>query len=403
MPDQFEDALLKIIKTFSPKEREQLKPKGKYWFVLKTIDHFGTRKFSLKSLAKCTQNQETAEKPKADELAIILDKLVASQLAIKDKNGSYRIHQISAEALEEAFGFVWKPRAGKTNFVKYLSCRKQRVMIWYSLYQGHQINAEEAHEVSGYPTKTIEKLLVTLQKENLVKKIVHGPKESYNVQDEKKLFQKLLVEYSSARVDLEPIIIELMHRYDRFSGAQIRRDLEYMGYYRDKSYIYKQFRKLEKKKIIRNTGITEKVRGGSYNEYYKFTYEVLTDFKEQVKSAILETINKSDLKDSIQKEFFDRITQIEPHLMWLFLTDLQYIVYHYKDQINSLPIWEQLIKNLPKEKVERINKEFTSTSSKEEFGKRLTRISRELKLSPFIVSMIYLTCDGNSVHQHTIN
>ena len=402
MPDQFEDALLKIIKTFSPKEYALLKPNGKYWIILKAIDDFGTRKFSLKSLEKCAQNQETAEKPNADELVTILNRLVESQLAIKDKTGSYRIHQISAEALEEAFGFVWKPRAGKTGFIKYLTSRK-RVMIWYLLHQGHQITVEEAHEVSAYPTKTIEKLLESLQKENLVKKIVQGPKESYNVQDEKKLFQKLLVEYSNVRVDLEPIIIELMHRYDRFSGVQIRRDLEYMGYFRDKSYIYQQFRKLEEKNIIRNTGITEKVRGGSHNEYYKFTNKVLTDFKEQVKSAIQETINKSDLKDSIQKEFFDGITQIEPHLLWLFLTDLQYIVYHYKDQINSLPIWEQFIKNQPKEKVEKIVMEFTSNASKEDFGKRLARISKELKLSPFIVSMIYLTVDGHPGHQNKVN
>jgi hypothetical protein len=58
MPDQLGKELLKIIKTFSPKDRELLQRKGQYWSVLKNNDYFGTKKFSVKSLVKYAQNHE---------------------------------------------------------------------------------------------------------------------------------------------------------------------------------------------------------------------------------------------------------------------------------------------------------------------------------------------------------
>lgn len=89
-------------------------------------------------------------------------------------------------------------------------------------------------------------------------------------------------------------------------------------------------------------------------EYYQFVYEDVDDYKEQMKSEIRKTIDKSDLKDSIPDKFFEKIGEEEPHLAVLFLTDLQYLVLRYEGQIDSLPLWEQFLKNLPKNTVDKI-------------------------------------------------
>jgi len=381
-----ESGLLQILKTFSPKERELLK--FRYRRLLESVVHFEERKFTLKDIIEYASSQERGGRANADDLSMILKRLEENDLIVKDAKGFYEISPASAWALGETFGFIWTPRIGKTGFLNYIAGSQERVMFWYCLHRSGPLSPEEAHEFTGYAVAKCEWFMKKFEKQELLKRVETN---RYRVDNEQKIFGMLYegyLDFCGAGQTVRDMIIDVMQHHEKASGSEIYKDLKKMGQNRDISGIYGQLHELENDGIVRKTGETRRVRG-TLEEYYELNYEDLHEYREKLNSMIQDMV-KSEFKNSVRDEFFDEVAKQKLHVAKLFLDDLKYLVLWYERQIETVTLWENLIKNLSQDKIHSIITEFSSVKSDEEFKKRLERISRKLRMSPLVISIIYL-------------
>jgi len=392
MLDEFESTLLRILKTFSPRERELLSYGGRYWSVLHSIVHFKERKFTLNDLLKYVHTRERRERIDAGDLPLILKRLRENDLIIKDVKGFYEIPSLSVDALGEAFGFIWRPRQGKTGFLKYMLGSEKRVRLWYCLHQRGLLSPEQAQEITGCKIESCKNFMEKFRKQGLLTKVEEN---MYTLGDEQKIhesFQKLYegyLNYAIPRPSERDAIINIMQGHDKASGKEIHRDLEKMGKTLDISGIYRALHGLESEGTVRKTGETRRVRG-TLMQYYELNYEDPQKYTGQLRSMIQEKIRKSELKNSVREEFFKEIVKQKPHVTYVFFKDLDTLVLWYENQIESLTLWEEFIKNLPRDLIDGVIREFSSGKSDEEFKERLARISRKLRISPLVIATIYL-------------
>jgi DNA-binding PadR family transcriptional regulator len=392
MLDELESTLLRILKTFSPRERELLSYGGSYWSVLHSIVHFRENKFTLDDLLKYVHTRERRERIDTSDLPLILKRLEENDLIIKDVKGFYEIPSTSLEALHEAFGFIWRPRQGKTGFLKYMLGSEKRVTLWYCLHQRGLLSPEQAQEITGYDLESCKKYMKKFLEQELLTEV---EKNVYRLGDEQKIheiFRKLFegyLNYAIPRPSTRDTIINIMQGHDKASGKEIHRDLKKMGKTLDISGIYRALHGLEAESIVRKTGETRRVRG-TLMEYYELNYEDPQKYTEQLKSMIQEKIRKSELKNSVREELFKEIVKQKPHVAYVFFKDLDPLVLWYENQIESLTLWEEFIKNLPQNLINGVITEFSSGKSDEEFKERLAGISRRFRISPLVIAMIYL-------------
>jgi Fe2+ or Zn2+ uptake regulation protein len=394
MLDEFESTLLCILKAFSPRERELLSYGGRYWSALHSIVHFRERKFTVNDLLKYVHTRERLERIDAGDLPLILKKLRENGL-IKDEKGYYEIPSLVVDALGETFGFIWRPRMGKTGFLKYMLGSKKRVTFWYCLHQRGLLSPEQAQEITEYDVESCKKFMQEFRKQELLTSV---EKNVYTLSDEQKVhenFRKLYegyLNYAIPRPTERDLIINIMQGHDKASGKEIHRDLEKIGRTLDISGIYHALHGLEAEGIVRRTEETKRVRG-TLMQYYELNYEDPQQYTDQMKSMIKDKIGKSDLKNCVHEEFLKEIVKQKPHVAYLFFKDLDPLVLWYENQIESLTLWEEFIMNLPQNLRNEVIKEFSSGRSFDDYGifkDRLARISRRFRTSPFVIAMIYL-------------
>ncbi|MGA9388724.1 MAG: transcriptional repressor [Candidatus Bathyarchaeia archaeon] len=364
---------------------------GSYWSVLHSIVHFRERKFTLDDLLKYVHTRERRERIDAGDLPLILKRLEENDLIIKDVKGFYEIPSLSVDALGETFGFIWRPRQGKTGFLKYMLGSEKRVTFWYCLHQRGLLGPEQAQEITGYEIESCKKFMEKFRKQELLTRVEENVYTLGNEQKIHENFQKLYEGYLNyaIRPTDRDVIINIMQGHDKASGKEIHRDLEKMGKALDISGIYRALHGLESEGIVRKTGKTKRVRG-TLMRYYELNYEDPQKHTEQLKSMIQEKIRKSELKNSVREEFFKEIVKQKPHVAYVFFKDLDPLVLWYENQIESLTLWEEFIKNLPQDLIDGVITEFSSGKSDEEFKESLAGISRRFRISPLVIAMIYL-------------
>ena len=309
MQNSLQNTIQLILETFPPISGGlKVARKQNYWRILKSLTlNFADKTFAINDLFKCINknNGQEGEKISPTVIVPILEALKTTHLIDEPEAGLYKMSSKTAEGLAEFFGFMWRPKGGKTGFLKYLLDSNERVMLWYCLYKKYPISEEEALAITGFELEKCQKYLENFRANNLIElaqNVGTLPKKGnyetnvYRILETKKekiflerLWGEYFDEFCPTKTILAERVFEIMTYYDKISGKKILQELKSMNIHYSPSAVHKVIRGLAEGGVIRRKGKRKQNRGG-FETFYSIDYEHLgnmTDSKLKLKTKNL--------------------------------------------------------------------------------------------------------------------
>jgi Fe2+ or Zn2+ uptake regulation protein len=396
--DELRPAILVILKNFSFTEEKRWFG-SRSWRVFKGIRDLDVFEFTPYQLLKSINEHEAWKKEPLshDEVLSVLKKLKEANLVTKnEKNEVYEITKSSRDALSEFFTLEWRPRRGKTGFLRYIRQSKKRRIMWYCLYKNQKLNEQEAKPYATLGKASAEddneKYLAKLESEKYLRSETLNGQKLYKVIDEEKLFDNLYSGYPNfcfAKPTIREYILTILSYHEKLSGKELHDSLSDVEIKCDPSAVYKDLHKLEKEGTIIRVGEPKKAKkGGGYSELWALNIPDLDEYRKQMIDGIQLLVEKS--KFGVGEEFYKEISERKPNEMNMFVADLDSIVLKDEHFTESLTLWVPFIKTISPDTINDIRAKLSQPRNDVELVRTLEELSRSYKLSPGIVSFLYL-------------
>ena len=334
----------------------------------------------------------------------VLDKLAESHLIKEEAIGSYVFETNVSGALVEFFGSGNRTRRGRVGLAKYMANRIKPSILWYSLCHSNSIQLKAVEKLSDYLGKITQRKVSNCEEWYLTKLAKKGCLKRVNafefkLIDEKKTFEELISKYK-VFIQPEPLLRDFIQltieQHEVVTGKMIHDDLEEMRIKHHETSVYKEIKNLLRDNILKDTGKTRKAEGGpGVLKFYEVNFSDPVKYKKEALETIKKTIEHSEFP--INEEVWDKFSKFakdqKPNELDVFLRELRWgFLLRSQDQTASIPLWLSFFSGFKsRELYDQLRAIIPLTTEKKSLVKLLESISREYRVSPLTVVLLYVS------------